>query len=265
MKQLLVLAWLMLCSLAGGADEPVNVVILGDSNTWIGGDGCDQPQGWNKWFKDDFAPTTCRSYARSGATWTNTVRTKRNTAENTGKLGDDNVIYNQVCRLKEAVDSGTQAMPQLILVMAGTNDLWFMKQRPKVLGMTAEKAFAEPDSIMIRRPVNRVLTLAEAVCYNCRLLKAAFPKAHIVLLTPMQSTKIKSSQLEQAATIIEECGERLGASVIRTDSEGCVRRSEELQSFRLTRDGVHTNEEGAQCVGSLVTEKIRRMRADGIF
>jgi hypothetical protein len=71
--------------------------------------------------------------------------------------------------------------------------------------------------------------------------------------------------LERAATIIEECGERLGANVIRTDSEGCVRRSEELQNYRLTRDGVHTNEEGAQCVGSLVTEKIRRMRADGIF
>ena len=34
----------------------INVVILGDSNTSIGGDACDNPRGWNKWFKDKFAP-----------------------------------------------------------------------------------------------------------------------------------------------------------------------------------------------------------------
>ena len=63
------------------ANDSTHVAILGDSNTWLGGDQCDQPRGWNKWFKDYFAPASCRSYARSGATWTNTARTKRNPDE----------------------------------------------------------------------------------------------------------------------------------------------------------------------------------------
>ena len=55
------------------ANDSTHVAILGDSNTWLGGDQCDQPRGWNKWFKDYFAPASCRSYARSGATLTNTA------------------------------------------------------------------------------------------------------------------------------------------------------------------------------------------------
>ena len=57
----------------------IDVAILGDSNTWIGGDDCDKEKGWNKWFKDFFRPASCKSYARSGATWTNTEVTKANT------------------------------------------------------------------------------------------------------------------------------------------------------------------------------------------
>ena len=52
------------------AQSVMHVVILGDSNTFIGGDQCDKPQGWNKWFKELANPLSCRSYARSGATWT---------------------------------------------------------------------------------------------------------------------------------------------------------------------------------------------------
>lgn len=241
------------------------MVILGDSNTWIGGDDCSLPQGWNKWFKDYFSPTTCHSYARSGATWTNTHRTKRNTLQNTDRLDDDNVIYNQVCRLKEAVANGIQAEPQLIMLMAGTNDLWFAKQRPLALSMTATDSFAEPDSVTDKRPVNQILTLAEAVRYNCRLLKNAFPRVHIILITPMQSTKIALPQLERASDIIAECGEQMGASVIRMDSEGCVRQVEEQAGYTLTRDGVHTNEAGAQCVGNYVTQQVRRLKDNGFF
>ena len=80
----------------------LHVVLLGDSNTWIGGDDCDKERGWNTWFKQLFQPASCKSYARSGATWTNTKVTKRNPKENIGNLGNDNVIYNQVVRLIDA-------------------------------------------------------------------------------------------------------------------------------------------------------------------
>ena len=130
MRYLLPFILTMLPILPTTAGMPLHVVILGDSNTWLGGDDCNKPQGWNKWFCDAFQPASCRSYARSGATWTNTPQTRRNTQENIGILGNDNVIYNQICRLEEAIFNGSQPTPQLILILAGTNDAWFLKSRP---------------------------------------------------------------------------------------------------------------------------------------
>ena len=83
MKQLLFLLLTLVVTPEMMAQQPLDVIIFGDSNTWYGGDNCDKPRGWNKWFKDAFQPATIKSYARSGATWTNTTTTKRNTQENT--------------------------------------------------------------------------------------------------------------------------------------------------------------------------------------
>lgn len=33
----------------------LHVVLLGDSNTFIGGDDCDKDRGWSKWFKERFS------------------------------------------------------------------------------------------------------------------------------------------------------------------------------------------------------------------
>ncbi|MBQ2399776.1 MAG: SGNH/GDSL hydrolase family protein, partial [Muribaculaceae bacterium] len=78
-----------------------DVVLLGDSNTWLGGDDCTGVKGWGKWFAEEYRPGSIRSYARSGATWTNTVNTVADTREYSEVLGDNNVIYNQVMRLVE--------------------------------------------------------------------------------------------------------------------------------------------------------------------
>lgn len=104
---LLILWGMWLCG-AIHAQLPCHVVLLGDSNTFIGGDACDKPQGWNKWFKDFAKPKSCRSYARSGATWTHTPNTVLDMEENIGVLGDNNVVYNQAMRLLTAVLSGEQ-------------------------------------------------------------------------------------------------------------------------------------------------------------
>ena len=242
MRQLLILI-LSLMATTMIAQEQCHVVILGDSNTWIGGDHCDKPRGWNKWFKDAFQPTSIRSYAHSGATWTNTPKTQRNTQEITDILGNDNVIYNQVCRLEEAVDSGVQPKPQLILIMAGTNDAWFQKARPMVFSVTPEEAFAI-DSIT-QRSASQVVSLAESVRYNCELLKAAYPEARIILLTPMQSTAAGTASITKAGDIIESCGNRMNLSVIRMDQEPVY-----------TTDGTHTTEVGAEHIGTFIAQQV---------
>ena len=244
--------------------DSTNVVILGDSQSWIGGDNCDKPRGWNKWFKDMFRPASCKSYARSGATWTNTPQTIVNTEENTGVLADNNVIFNQVKRLEEALKNGSQVQPQLIIIAAGTNDAWFGKQRPQRFYKTAAEVCNENGAAITKKQPSEILTLAEAVCYNCTLLRQLCPDAMLVLLTPTYITKTPDSMVDQAAQIIDDCAAMLGLQVIRMDKHSGIDSAKERKTLRLTTDGVHTSEEGARRNGTIVAKQIdRMMRQEG--
>lgn len=252
-------------AVAQGTDghRDMNVVLLGDSNTWIGGEECDNPRGWNKWFRDVFAPATCRSYARSGATWTNTERTVCDTEDYTELLGDNNVIYNQINRLADTVGEGRQAVPDLIVIAAGTNDAWFQKARPRVFAKTVDEAFAGHNQTnggtsqsITERPVSGILTLAESVRYGCELLVEAFPEAHIVLLTPLQSTAVCTEDIRRAGDVIEGVGRRMGLCVIRQDGDDFVSRKQEARRKRMTTDGTHTSEAGARHNGTRIAQMI---------
>ncbi len=263
MKRLMT-AVLLLCAMGLSAIHAaghghVNVVILGDSNTSIGGDACDKAIGWSTWFKEAFAPASCRSYARSGATWTNTVRTRRNETEYTERLGDDNVVYNQACRLITACEAGQQVAPQLIMVAAGTNDAWFGRQRPQRYAKTPEQVFAEPSAVDQQLPVSRQTTLAGAVRYVCELLMTRFPDAQIVLLTPMQCTAAPADDIRRVGDIIEACGRQMSLSVIRQDYGSAVSRLRESQHPTFTSDGTHTNERGARRNGAYIAHMVEAL------
>lgn len=245
------------------AQQSVNVVILGDSNSWLGGDDCTQPKGWTKWFADRLHLTTCRSYARSGATWTNTPTTVSRPDEYSEKLDDNNVIYNQVVRLVRDCDNGIHPEPQLIIISAGTNDAWFRDKRPTAFSESSEEAFADPDAVLARRLPADVLTLASSVRYSCTILSQRFPKARIVLITPMQSTAVADSIIRQTGDIIEACGRKAGAQTVRLDVGSCVKRATELRHKRFTYDGTHTNERGAKCNGYYIADKIKA--SNGLF
>lgn len=223
----------------------LHIAILGDSNTWLGGDDCSKPRGWNKWFRDAMRPASIRSYARSGATWTNTPNTRRNTVEDIGRLGDDNVIMNQLFRLEEAMDEGRQVKPGLILIAAGTNDVWFQDKRPHV--------FEDADTSL--------LTLNGVVEYCCRQLRQRCPEARIVLITPMQTIKADTADIHRAGDIIEACGQKLDIPVIRLDYHSKVKSQSERRAFRYTYDGTHTNEQGARSNGDYIAEEVRALIA----
>lgn len=234
----------------------MDIVLLGDSNTSIGGDDCDNPTGWNKWFKDAFAPATCKSYARSGATWTNTSRTTYDTTEDTGVISDDNVIYNQVNRLREAFQAGGQPEPDLIIIAAGTNDAWFPDRRPSVFGMTVSEAFAYTDSFITGRAPGTIVTLAEAVRYCCETLMQDYPDAQIILLTPLQSAVADAERLRQASDIIADCGGRMALAVIRQDRMSAVYDVREKMSRHSTYDGTHTSTTGARRNGTQIARMV---------
>lgn len=237
----------------------MNVVLLGDSNTSIGGDSCNIAVGWSKWFKERFAPASCISYARSGATWTNTARTVYDTAENISVLGDNNVVYNQINRLVEACRDGVQPVPQLIIISAGTNDAWFHGKRPGAFGKSAADVFSGSGGYITGLKPSSVLSLAGSVRYGCEMLVEAFPDAQIVLLTPMQSARIPAGMLRKAGDLIEECGRMMSIGVIRQDYGGAVYGVSGANVLRNTIDGVHTGEGGARRNGYYIANMMAAM------
>jgi len=258
MRRTFAILFILMLSIAAIAQdtqhEDINVVILGDSNTWLGGDDCSKPKGWNTYFKQEFAAKTCVSLARSGATWTNTPYTKRNTLEYSVKVTHCNVVYNQIMRLKEQVEKGTLASPDIILIAVGTNDGWFQAQRPGLFNKTAAEALA--DSAIINKSVGSITTLAESVVYGCRILQRDFPDAMVVLMTPMQTIQCKDETIQKIGDIIEECGSNLGINVIRQDKETKIVSAKERLQRQYTYDGTHTSELGAKDNGRLVADKV---------
>ncbi|MBQ7691858.1 MAG: SGNH/GDSL hydrolase family protein [Muribaculaceae bacterium] len=231
--------------------DQVDVVILGDSNCWIAGDKCTGEQGWPAWFVKLFSPASCRSYARSGATWTNTPRTRLNTAENIEVLGDDNVIYNQVMRLCEAVEAGEQPLPELIVVSAGINDAWFARKRPQAFGVSAFQAAHSQWCLAGRQP-SQVLTLAEAVVFNCQLLRDRFPDALILLVAPAHATVVESKKTTRAGSIIESSGQTMDIATVRLDLLGPIKPAQECKRHLYTSDGVHTSVRGAKAHAEII-------------
>lgn len=265
---IIVSAVLMACSVqsaeaesnspSGGSHDSLNVVILGDSNAWIGGDNCDQPLGWNTWFRERFAPASCRSFARSGATWTNTAQTRHNPKDSIAVLGNDNVIYNQAVRLKEACDRGYPS-PQLILVAAGTNDAWFSAKRPGIYSQSVEEVFAHDESYYTHQPVERVVSLAGSVRYCCEWLMQWFPQAQIILLTPPQTVATSAENIRRVSDMIEACAFRMSVGVIRLDRESSIYAVRERQQKQFTSDGTHTNADGARRNGYYIANRVSSM------
>lgn len=247
----LLLATLSLSLSAQRTLKGYHVALLGDSNTWLGGDDCSKDKGWNYWFVLEAHPASCRSYARGGATWTHTPQTMADTLENTGSIGDNNVIFNQVLRLIGAVENGSQPTPDLIIIACGTNDAWFNDRRPQAFTLSTSAAFEQPDSVFMLRTEAELLTLTECVRFDCRMLQEAFPESRLLLITPLQTIKASDTKIKQTGDLIAQCAERLGAHVLRWDTESPIVSSQERTRKKYTYDGTHTNKLGAKKLGQL--------------
>ena len=248
------------CSIASAqpsAHDTINVAILGDSNTWLGGDDCSKPKGWNTYFKAAYNPKSCVSFARSGATWTNTVKTTLDREENVGIITDNNVIYNQVCRLIEATEDAKIQRPHLIIIACGTNDAWFEKKRPQIWAASVDDAIAD-EGIVAKDP-SEAPSLAQSVVQDCLLLRQFFTDSKIVLLTPLQTTAVSVDKIGRVGDTIQKCGDMLGIPVIRQDKVCVVKAADEKRSRTNTYDGTHTNATGAKANGEILAAEISKL------
>lgn len=245
------LVWLLLtaCQLHVNAQR---IAIIGDSNTWLGGDDNKGEKGWNHWFCEYFKPDFCRSFARSGATWTNTPRTKLNIKENIGSLGDNNVAYNQLQRM--LADKALK--PDIIIIALGTNDLWFKNKRPNLFD---ESHLNYEREDFLSTPPSKLLTLADCVHHTVHTLRKAYPNAAIVLITPAECIHIKNYELKLFSDTLEALGKTLGASTIRLDKLSEIKSEKERIKKEFTYDGTHTSVKGAKANGEIITRELKRI------
>lgn len=227
------------------------VALLGDSMTWIGGDSCQNETGWSHVLKESGLARSIDVYARSGATWTNTVSTLRNPNHYTELLHDDNVVYNQAVRLIERADS-CDATPDMIILFAGANDAWFAAKRPGLF----DKATASHENPTCRQP-NQVTSLEGSIRLVCDMLQERFPNATLLFVAPLQMSKTDAGSIHRIADVIETTAKQRGWITLRADKETCITHEQEAKSPRFTYDGVHTNPAGAKMLGEYITQYIK--------
>lgn len=233
-------------------------VIMGDSITWYGHDDLSGTEGWTHYFKDWFNFKSIKSYARSGATWSCTANTEYDIEQNTGSTTDNNVGYNQMNRLLDAISKGTQETPDYIIVALGTNDAWHRYSASSNGGTDAvAELFNNTTDYEQDIEINTCLTTAKAIRYFSDMVTNNLPDTQVILLTPLQSSSISYNNVITIGDIIEECAKYCSYPVIRQDKECGVYRIQEARGYVNTKDGTHLSATGAKKVGNFLAQRIK--------
>lgn len=227
------------------------IALLGDSMTWIGGDSCQYDKGWSHYLKLKTDTVPIDVYARSGATWTNTIHTKSAKNAYSEVLHDDNVIYNQILRLVEEVNINPGKYPDLVIIYAGANDAWFVNQRPGIFNSCIMFTGRPKDTLP-----STCTSLMSSVELGCSLLQESLPETRIVLITPIEMSRASVARITQVGDILEDTGRKLGLKVLRADKNVDIRHDVEAKERRYTSDGVHSNPEGARLIADYILNNL---------
>lgn len=230
-------------------NQGLKCALLGDSMTWIGGDSCENATGWSNVLKECGKVRSIETYARSGATWTNTSNTRKDLFFYSEVLHDDNVVYNQALRLIEAHKSDSISDIDCIIVFAGANDAWFSSCRP---GLYDEISISSSERYSDETDPRTITSLYGSVALVCDLLNRYFPKANLTIVTPLQMSKVSADDIHKTSNIIESAALSRGCAVLRADREVGITHDIESKSPTYTYDGVHTNPEGATILGNYI-------------
>lgn len=233
-----------------------NCVILGDSITNLGGDDCSGEKGWTTYFKNIMNFKSVKSYARSGATWTNTANTKYNITENTGSLSDDNNAYNQINRLINEISKGA-TVPDYIIIALGTNDIWYryttsikdIDEFETIWNDTTD--YSNEVDIRICTSIVKAIRFVYDMIINSKL-----KNSQVIILTPLQGTFSTVSKINEIGDIIEKCAKICSWNVIRQDYKCGISRLQELKAKTNTSDGTHPSKSGAEIIGKYIASQI---------
>ena len=233
-----------------------NCVILGDSITYLGGDDCSGEKGWTTYFKNIMNFKSVKSYARSGATWTNTANTKYNITENTGSLSDDNNAYNQINRLINEISKGA-TVPDYILIALGTNDIWFRYDASIKDIEQFETIWNDTTDYSSKVDIKSCTSIIKSIRFIYdMIISSELKNSQIIIMTPLQGTFSSISKINKIGDIIERCAKVCSWNVIRQDYKCGVSRLQELKAKTNTTDGTHPSKSGAEIIGKYIASQI---------
>lgn len=242
--------------LSASARKTGRIALLGDSMTWIGGDSCQNKRGWSFFLRESGLADFIDVYARSGATWTNTTETNADTEFYSELLHPDNVVFNQALRLVRDVESDASHSPDCIILFAGANDAWFADRRPGIFNSTDTTLSMHYGCATIP---SSVTSLSGSVALVLDLLSESLPSTSLLLVTPIQMSKVDETAIHCVSDIIEEAAVSRNRPVFRADIEVPITHTTESLSPTYTSDGVHTNEAGARRLADCLLDFISKI------
>ena len=237
-----------------------NVVIFGDSITWYGGDDLTGDRGWTKYFNQHFTFNSIKSYARSGATLTATSDTIYDIVENTGVISANNVLYNQVNRMIDAINKGTQNVPDYIFVALGTNDY------SRGLDTTNDEITVADDlgtDYSTNVNINTCTTFIKAMRFFHDQIWNVNKDAQIIILTPLQRGSSLQAmykcaqQIKRVAYFLSwPVIDQFGCSMLSSISES-LGHAKDTSSWDYTPDGLHPSARGAKFIGDWIAQQAK--------
>lgn len=221
-----------------------NVVLMGDSIT----DNKDDHGWWVDYITDYVTFASLNNYACGYARWTVASDTVEDLTTHSHVAASWNVIWNQVNRLKNDVTNGTVGIPDVIVILAGTNDVTLNQTMGSV-----ETAFDGAD--ILSKPFADIANMAQSIRYTCEYIRTLYPDTQIILATPLQR-KDKTTAAWQCRDIIMGCAKNMSLTIIDQMAEaGIYGYAESVSAYHLS-DKVHpTKEKGSRLIARYLAKQ----------
>lgn len=221
-----------------------NIVIFGDSLSDVSVNG-----KWVEPFKELINCKSFNNYARGFCTFTFKSDSKYNIIDTSDTNVGNNVIWNQFNRLKNDVNAGKVNEPDIIMILAGTNDVL----QAKPLG-DIDNTFKQSSQ---GTDVTALTTLCQSVRFVCDEVYSNYPTCKIVLCTPLPLNSIdRQSRCIEVRNTLIQCAEYLGLYTIdQTCKSGFVWYREPLGN-RYYTDGIHLTSLGGEYVADFLYKEL---------
>ena len=228
----------------------MNIVVLGDSISDIeaGNEGHGM---WIDKFKKLANPKSFTDYAVTGATWSFKSDSTEVSERSQMLSGGNNCIYNQFNRLKANVDAGSIEKPDIIFILAGSNDAF------QNLSVGTPKDVFDVDTAQ-STDITTLTNMSASIRFVCDTIYKTYPTTRVVLMTPV-SFGGHASEFGRLITVrdtIKECADYLNVYCIDGAKSGITFHREHLDRQYLISDMAHLTKLGGDMVGKFIYDEL---------